>query len=359
MMEVYHPSLVADDVQATLEIVAEENARPLLSSPLAVGVGQSPEVGVVRGVVNTTALPPGRYLARANVRQSGKPQGHIVRPFRIIVPARAANDATPGTTLLPAAVLSAMVASLPTVDSKELVSPTVLATVLSAAEKARPSAKAAYASARAGKLGPAALEALSSGDQAVAAFLRGVDFFVQGNRERALQQLQVSMQQAPGFAPTRLYLGALLSQSDRHREAASLLQSVGDDLATSAPIARMTALSWLRAGDATNAIAALEKANATGDASVRRTLGMAYVAADRARDALPILTSHIETQPKDAEAILAGLFATYSLHSPASNPETLAADRTRAQAWAKTYASLKGEHLTLVDAWMVYLRGLK
>jgi VWFA-related protein len=359
MMEVYHPALAADALQASLEVVAEEHAKPLLVSPLEIGVGKTPEVGVLRGVINTTALPPGRYLARATVREGGKPQGHIVRPFRVVVPARAANDAHPATTVLPAAVLSAMLASLPGVDAKELVSPSVLATVLSAAEKARPTAKSAYASARAGNLGPAALEALSSGDQAVAAFLRGVDFFAQGQRERALQQLQVSMQQAPTFAPARLYLGAVLTQSNRHREAASLLQSVGDDLAGSAPIARMTALSWLRAGDAANAIAALEKANATGDASVRRTLGMAYVAADRARDALPILSAHIDANPKDQEALLAGLFAIYSLHSPTSNPDTLAADQTRAQAWAKTYGALKGDHLTLVDAWMTYLRGLK
>jgi thioredoxin-like negative regulator of GroEL len=234
-----------------------------------------------------------------------------------------------------------------------------LSSVLAAAEKARPAAKSAFAAARAGQLGPAALDALGSGDQAVAAFLRGVDFFGQGQLDRALQQLQVSMQQAPGFAPTRLYLGAVLSHTNRHREAASLLQSVGDDLAGSAPIARLTALSWLRAGDAPNAIAALEKASARGDASVARTLALAYVAANRTREAIPLLTQHLETNPKDQEALLGALFAVYSLHVPTPQAETLASDRTRAQAWAKTYAALKGEHQSLVDAWMSYLQGLK
>jgi VWFA-related protein len=360
MMEVYQPALVTDSLQATLEIVRDENSRPLLTVPLQVGTGKTPEIGVLQGAINTTALPPGRYLARASVRQSGKPQGHIVRPFRVMVPTRAANDSTTAaSTVLPAAVFSALLANLPNVDAKELVAPAVLSSVLAAAEKARPAAKSAFAAARAGQLGPAALDALGSGDQAVAAFLRGVDFFGQGQLDRALQQLQVSMQQAPGFAPTRLYLGAVLSHTNRHREAASLLQSVGDDLAGSAPIARLTALSWLRAGDAPNAIAALEKASARGDASVLRTLALAYVAANRTREAIPLLTQHLETNPKDQEALLGALFAVYSLHVPTPQAETLASDRTRAQAWAKTYAALKGEHQSLVDAWMSYLQGLK
>jgi VWFA-related protein len=355
MMEVYHPSLATDSVQGTIEIVAAENARPLLSVPMQVDGGQTPEVGVLQGIVNTSALPPGRYLARASVRQGGKPQGHITRPFRVVAAARAVNDAAPSSTVLPAAVLSALLASLPNVNAKELVAPPVLATVFSAAEQARPAAKAAFASARKGNLGPAALDALSSGDQAAAAFLRGVDLFAQGQNDRALQQLQVAMQQAPGFAPTRLYLGAVLSQSNRHREAASLLQSVGD-LAGSAPVARLTAVSWLRAGDAPNAIAALEKANAEGDASVRRTLALAYVAADRGRDALPLLTQHIAENPKDQEALLAALFSVYSIHLPMRQEATIAADLARAQTWARAYAGLKGEHLTLVDAWIAYLR---
>jgi VWFA-related protein len=356
LMEVYQSALAIDALQATLEIVRDETSKPLLTAPLQIGAGKTPEVGVLQGAINTSALPPGRYLARATVRQAGKPQGHLVRPFRVVVPTRAANDATPAAAMvLPPAVFAALVANLPTVDAKELVSPAMLSTVLAAAEKARPAAKSAYAAARAGKLGPAALDALGSGDQAVAAFLRGVDFFAQGLNDRALQQLQVSMQQAPGFAPTRLYLGAALSQGNRHREAASLLQSVGDDLAGAAPIARMTALSWLRAGDAPNAIAALEKANATGDASVARTLALAYVAANRTREAIPLLTQHLGRQPKDQEALLAALYAIYSVHVPTPQPETIAADRTRAQEWAKTYASLKGEHQVLVDAWLAYL----
>ena len=360
MMEIYDAKLATGNVQATLDIMVDENAKPLLTTPLSISVGRSPEIGVIQGLVSTAPLPPGRYLARASVRQDGKPQGHLVRPFRVVVSARADNDGTTETpSTLPTEVMRAMLASLPVVDRKELVTPAVLATVLTSAEKSRPASKAAFASARTGGLGPAALEALSAGDQAAAAFLRGVDLYSQGQIDRAVQQLQIAMQQAPTFTPSRLYLGAALAQGNRHREAAALLQSVGPDLAAVAPIARMTATSWLHAGNAPSAIAALEQANATGDAEVSRTLALAYLAANRSVDATPLLARYLESHPKDQDALLAALFATYSTHVPAPRSESLATDRTRAQAWAKSYAGLKGEHQALVEMWIKYLQDAK
>lgn len=360
LMEVYDPKLAPADLQATLEVLVDESSKPLVSTPLSIAVGKSPEVGVVQGVLSTSPLPPGRYLARASVRQGGKPQGHLTRPFRVLAPTVAANDAAAAApAAVPAQVMSMMLANLPVVDRKELLAPAVIATVLTAAEKSRPGAKTAFASARTGGLGPAALEALAAGDQAAAAFLRGVDFFAQGQLDRAVQQLQIAMQQAPTFAPTRLYLGAALAQGNRHREAASLLQSVGSDLADVGPIARMAATSWLRAGDAQNAVASLEQANTRGDASVGRTLALAYLAANRPGDAVPLLARHLEANPKDQEALVAALYATYATHMPSPKTDTLASDRTRAQAWAKAYAAQKGEHQPLVEVWVKYLQDAK
>jgi VWFA-related protein len=359
LFEVYQPQLAADSIKGTLDIVADENSRPLLTDPLNVAIGGSPEVGVLQGVLNTSALPPGRYLARASVRQIGQPRGHIVRPFRVVVSARTADDtAVPAAAMVPREFLAGLVANLPAVPAKDLVSPAVLSSVLTAAESARPAAKAAFASARKGGLGLAALEALESGDQAAAAFLRGVDLFAQGQNDRALQQLQVSMQQAPGFAPTRLYLGAALSQAGRHREAAGLLQSVASELPIPAPLARLTAISWLRVGDAPNAIAALERASVSGDVEVARTLALAYIAADRASDALPLLTQYLAGNPSDPEALVAGIYVIYATHVPTPRTDSLQADRERAQNWAQAYAAQRGEHQALVDAWMAYLRSL-
>jgi len=364
LMEIYSPNIAAaDGLKGVLEVVASETSKPLASAPMVFGPGPAPEVGLMRTALNTTALPPGRYLARAIVMQNGKPAGHIVRPFRIVAGAAAANTtAAAGLSMpsaLPADLLGSMLENLPAFDKKDLLDPSVLTAVFGAAEKARPAAKTALASAKAGKLGPAALEALEAGDQPVAAFIRGVDFFSQGQNDRAMQQFQVAMQQAPTFAPTRLYLGAALAQSNRHREAAGLLQSVPPEIAQSAAVARLAGLSWLRAGDASLAIAALEKAAAANDPATTRVLALAYVAGNRAPEAIPLLVRVLEASPTDPDILLAAVYATYATHSPAPRAETLAADRTRAQGWAKAYAAQKGAHQALVDAWIAYLQGAK
>lgn len=354
MMEVYAPGLASDTVRATLDVLANEQAKPLLSMPLQVGAGSSPEIGAVQGVVSTAALPPGRYLARATIHQGGEARGHITRPFRVGASARAADaSAVPAT--VPREMMASLLAAIPDADPKALATPEVLGLVLTTAEAARPAAKAAFAAARRDGLGPAALEALSAGDQVAAAFLRGVELFTQGQLDRAVQQLQLAMQQAPTFAPARLYLGAALAHANRHREAAGLLHSVDTALAGAAPVARLAAIAWLRAGDPANAVTALERAHDAGDASIARTLAFAYVAAGRHEEALPLLVEHLATHDADQEALLAGVYATYGVHSPSPRTETLAVDRARAHTWARAYAAQRGEHLPLVDAWMAYL----
>lgn len=361
LMEVYSPNLQAmTDVQARLEIVTEEGARPLTSIAMTASPGTSAEVGVLLGNVNTTALPPGRYLARAIVTAGGKPQGHVVRPFRVSASAVAAGGAAAlAPTPLPTELLASMLGTLPAVEHGDLLRPEVLHAVLTAAERARPAARAALATARGGKIGPAALDALAAGDQPIAAFLRGLDLFARGQHDRAMVQLQLAMQGAPTLAPARLYLGAALAATNRHREAAGLLQSVSADVAGPAPVARMAGLSWLKAGDAGLAIAALEKSASTADPATARTLALAYVAGQRPADAVPLLARYLEGHPGDAEALLAGIYATYAVHAPTPSGESLSVDRARAQSWAKAYAARKGAHQPLVDAWIGYLLGAR
>ena len=359
VMEIYSANLPSlTGLQATLDIVPREDGRPLASSPMQVSAGKSPEVGVLISTLNTGALPPGRYFAKATVMQDGKPQGHIVRPFRVLPASATAGATASPVSMLPTDLLVSMLSTIQLVDKKALLEPAVINAVLGAAEKARPAAKEAFASARSGKIGPAALDALAAGDQVTAAFLRGLDLFAQGQNDRAIQQLQIAMQGAPTFAPTRLYLGAALAEVQRHREAASLLQSVGADIAGAAPVGRMAGLSWLQAGDVSMAIVALEKSGAT-DPLTMRTLALAYVAANRPADAMPLLVKYLAANPADQEALLAGVYASYASHAPTPQPATLSADRTRAQAWAKSYAAKKGAHQPLVDAWMTYLQGAK
>ncbi len=75
------------------------------------------------------------------------------------------------------------------------------------------------------------MTALGDGDQVLATFLKGLEFYQKAQLDRAATQFQSSMQMAPTFAPSRLFLGAALAEANRHREAAGLLQSAADHAA--------------------------------------------------------------------------------------------------------------------------------
>lgn len=359
-LEVYAPpGGAAAPIDGVVDIVREEQGAPLLSTPMQFGDGTAPDVKLLAARVATAALPPGRYLARATVTSGGEPKGHFVRPFRVM-PGRDADRASAATPAqgVPPDVRRALGNSLPAFDRNELLAPALLSSVLTSAESGRPPAvKAALAQARHGQLGPAALTALEAGDQAVAMFLKGVDLLAQGQRDRALQQLQTSMQMAPGFAPARLYLAACLADAGRHREAASLLQSVPPETAPTGATSRMAGEAWLRAGEAGLAITSLERAQEASpdDPRTLRALGMAYLLAGQWTESVTALARYLDRDPSDQAALLGATFGVYMSHQPSVRPDAIAADRTRVATWARAYAAADGPMQALVDAWKAYL----
>ena len=96
--------------------------------------------------------------------------------------------------------------------------------MLDMVEKRSATLKDAMVEARAGRYGPAALEALTTGDQATAAFLRGLDLFGKGQLDQAATQLQLAAGPRRDFFPAAFYLGAIYASVGRDRDAAGLQQ---------------------------------------------------------------------------------------------------------------------------------------
>jgi TolA-binding protein len=84
--------------------------------------------------------------------------------------------------------------------------------------------KDAVAEARAGRYGPAALDALASGDQPAAQFLKGLDLFVKGQIDQAAIQFQAAAGPRREYFPAAFYLGACLASAGRDRDAAGVWQ---------------------------------------------------------------------------------------------------------------------------------------
>jgi len=362
LIEMYGPSAQLAGLDATLEILVNEDTAPLATTPMRIVAGPSPEVMAGNAQVSTTALPPGRYLARSTIRQGGKAMGHMIRPFRIVAETAAAAGAPAASAggALPAEMTMVLLGGLANFDRKELLTAAALAPMFAAAEGRPAASKAAVKEARGGDLGSAAMTALGEGDQALAAFLKGLELLQLSQVDKAAVQFQSAMQIAPAFMPARLYLGVSLAEANRHKDAAGLIQSAAN-APTNAAIARLAGEEWIKAGQPALAIAPLELAMQQPgvDARTRKLLGIAYVLGGRPAEAAAVLTPYLQTNPTDQSAQLAAIFGTYIRHLGAPQPATLAADQANVAKWSKAYTASKGAMQPLVAAWVKHLQGLR
>lgn len=349
-------------LEATLEIMRDENSAPLATMPMRVGVGSSPEIANATTQFNASSLPPGRYVARGTVRVGGKAQGHLLRPFRVVPSATA--DAGGGVVAairtVPDEMAMLLLGGVANFDRKELLTPAMLTSMFSLADARPTGSKAAVKEARAGDLGGAAMTALSENDQALANFLKGLELFQGANLDRAAMQFQSSMQIAPTFAPARLFFGAALAEARRHKEAAGLIQSAAT-APPNAALARIAGEEWIKAGQYSLAITPLELAvqQPNADAKSRKLLGIAYVLGGRAADAATVLTPYLDANTGDSAALLAAIYSTYQRHLAAPQAATLAADKANMAKWSKAYAGTKGPLQPLVTAWVQHVATLK
>ncbi len=357
LMEAYSTSTA--NLEATLEILSDEKSPPIASMPMRIAPGRAPEIAAISAQFNPGALPPGRYLARSTIRQDGKPQGHLIRPFRI---ANASGGAglTPVTGAISSEMASVLLGGVSNFDRKELLTPAMLTSVFAMADARSTGSRAAVKEARSGDLGGAAMTALGENDQALATFLKGLELYQGAQLDKAAMQFQNSMQMQPTFAPSRLFLGASLAEGNRHKEAAGLIQSASQT-PPNAIVARIAGEEWLKAGQPLLAIEPLELAvqHASADARSKKLLGVAYVLGGRPGDAVTMLTTYLQTNPTDGPALLAAIYSTYNRHLAAPQTASLAADRANLAKWSKAYASTKGPMQPLVATWVRYVQEIK
>ena len=151
----------------------------------------------------------GPLFRQGDGHQGGKPQGHIVRPFRV-VPASTADG---GRRLdqdrcCRSELLGSMLSTI-SAGRQEGVARAHGAERGASAPRKRPARRPRPRSRRraAARSGRRRSTHWRRAIKSTAAFLRGVDFFAQGQNDRAMQQLQIAMQGAPTFAPARLVSG--------------------------------------------------------------------------------------------------------------------------------------------------------
>jgi tetratricopeptide (TPR) repeat protein len=345
-LELYSTSTATwDQATVTFEIADNQDSPALTSLPARMAAGPQPTWRVASGIVAAQALPPGRYVARAQIVREGKAVGVLARPFVL-------ERAEGSRIVAPAAVTAASMSfasSLPKFDAAVALRSEFLNAMLDMVEKRSPGLKASMVEARAGRYGAAALEALTAGDQAAASFLRGIDLFVKGQLDQAATQLQLAAGPRREFFPAAFYLGALFAAAGRDQDAAGVWQIALGTEPRPPAVYTMAADARLRTGQAASAIDILKPAyeRDPSDDEISRRLGMAYSMTGRHADALPVIDSYLLRRPTDQEMLLAAIVAQYEVTrggQPLSNLE-----RAKLRKYSAAY---RGPSAALVEKYL-------
>jgi VWFA-related protein len=329
----------------TFEVADDPDSPALTSAPVPMVPGRQPTWRVASAIIDTRKLPPGRYVARAKIARDGKAIGVLARPF---VFEHEGGAAVAGSVAVVAAAVS-FASSLPKFDKAAVLSPEVVGTMLDMVEKRSPTLKESLTEARAGRYGPAALEAFTAGDQTVAAFLRGIELFSKGQLDQAATQLQIAAGPRREFFPAAFYLGALFAAAGRDQDAAGVWQIALGTEPRPATVYTMVADARLRTGQASSAIDILKPAyeRDPSQEEITRRLGMAYAMTGRHADAIPVLDNYLTSHPTDQEMLYAAIVAQYELArggQPLSNVE-----RAKLRKYAAAY---RGSNQALVEKYL-------
>ena len=312
-----------DGATVTFEIAEDADAPALVQATGRVAAGVQPAWRVADAGVSMQSLPAGRYVARARVVRGGATATLLSRPFVL--------DRT-------APLRTSFAPTIPAFDRDAVLSAAFLSQMLDSVEKRSPGLKSAIASARSGRYGPAALDALSSGDQTVAAFLKGLDLFTRGQLNEAATQLQSAAGPRREFFPAAFYLGACFAAAGRDRDAAGIWQIALGAEPRPAMVYTMAADARFRDGQIESAIEILKAGytHTAADDQIGRRLAFAYVVIGRHPDAVPLLDAYLQHHPADQEALYAAIVAQYEVVR--SGQALSNVDRAKIRKYAAAYS---------------------
>jgi tetratricopeptide (TPR) repeat protein len=311
-----------DGATVRFEVAEDADAPPLVTQDGRLASGAQPTWRVAEAGISARELPAGRYVARARVLKGGNTITVLSRPFIL-------ERTTP--------MRAAIAPVIPAFDRGAVLQAAFLSSMFDSIEKRAPALKAVMAQARAGRYGPAALDALASGDQTVAAFLKGVELFSKGQLNEAATQLQSAAGPRREFFPAAFYLGACFAAAGRDRDAAGVWQMALGDEARAPEIYVMVADARLRDRQLESAIEILKSGyERTGHhAQVAHRLGLIYALMGRHDEALPLLDVHLAKEPGDQEALLAAIVSQYEVAKAGRALSNT--DRAKVRGYASAY----------------------
>lgn len=349
-VEIYSSSASTfDGAAVTFEIADDADSPALTAQAAQLTVGLQPTSKVATGVVGVRALPPGRYVARAQILRDGKTVGILARPFVLEREAAA-------LTMSPAAIAAAsksFASTLPKFDRDAVLARDLIGPLLDVVGRRSPTLTGAMVEARARRYGAAALEAFEAGDQTAAAFLRGVDFYAKGQLAQAVTQLSIAAGPRREFFPAAVFLGASFAATGRDRDAAGVWQMALGTEPRPTAVYLMVADARLRDGQLESAVEILKPVydRQPTDDQVGKRLAMAYVLSGRYADAVSVLDGYLGRHPTDHDLLLGAVLAHYELVRAGQTLSNV--DRANLRRYSAAY---KGPESALVEKYLAAMQ---
>lgn len=336
--------------QVQMEVAASEDGASLVSAAADV-TAPSGRRRIAQALIPVRLLPPGDYVMRAVITESGTTVAKLTRPFRILRSATTLTDGeTPGR-LRP---------ELPRFKKEEALAPGTIRFFVDEMAKFQtaPSAKlsAAIASAKEGKFQELTGELSSDpADRLAASFLRGLGLYAKGDLPGAMRQFHAAVAASPEFFPAIVYLGACYAAGGHDGEAIGAWQT-SLSVETEAPATFFfLADALFRINDGEQAVSVLEEARERWPEDERfvQRLATAYTMIGRQADASTMLAPYLQTHPDDTDALFLAMRLLFEAHiegRPLSPDE-----RTRLRNYATAYAAAKGPQQAIVEHWVRFV----
>ena len=340
----------------SLDVAATADGRPIVSRNAA--LTRRGLDWIAAEVLALPLLPPGDYVARAEVMVDGQRAGRITRRLRI----ETAEAATGGVAPRALAVFSDDRSFIRPFQRDSVLRPDVIDYFVNRMQAVGgPSSAAPVVSAiehaRAGQFGEVSKDlAAADPKQLDVTFLRGLARFSVGDLEGAAGEFRAALRISSEFLPAAFYLGACYAAGGRDREAAGAWQTA---LITEseAIVYDVLADALIRVRDADTALEILQEARGkwADDQLLPPRLAAALALAGKDGEALATIGSYIEQHPKDNQALFLAMRLIYEGRVAGRSARTAAEDAQAITEYARLYQTAKGTHQEMVDTWVKFV----
>lgn len=313
---------------------------------------------VVSAVIRLDGLPAGSYVARAVVTEGGRELGRRTRRFEIARDPERLAEASSGEPVAMATAdlgstgaLSMMLSAPSPFQPGMVLTAEVLEFFLDVVDRDFPDVAATTARMRRADFDGAA-EAVFESAPAAAAFIGGLEFFAEGDLNRAGTQFTVALREEPDFAPPAFYLGAAYATAGRHRDAVRAWRRalLAEDTTPAEYVLLCDTLTLL--GDIDQTIPVLREGLTMwpDNDALRRRLVMAQAVTGQHEAALETVEPYLIKHPSDHEALLVAVHSLYAQQEIGGLVMT-PGDRTRMAKYAEAYLMSDGPNAAIVSTW--------